>query len=91
MEVVGPAADDRHEVDDDIHPLAGLPERRRIGYVARCELDSPGHEPHSPRGLADEGAHRHVLRADRMRDVGTDEARAAGEENRHRESSKFCQ
>ena len=70
-------------MDDDVDPVGGGSEVVRAGHVPLGELDTPAAELlRLARGrIPDERTHRPVLRAERMHDVGPDEAGSAGDED----------
>ena len=94
LEVGGTAADDRDEVDDRGHSLAGSAEGSRIGHVPGNQLGAPRCEARGPGRLPHERPHRRPTRAQRVHDVRPDEPRPAGDEGGRaltHASSKFCQ
>ena len=88
----GLPCDDRDEVDDGVDSFAGSAEGGRVGHVPGDELDAPRCERVRARRLPHERPHRRLARAQRVRRLRADEARPAGDEDRHvSRVSKFCQ
>ena len=72
-----------------MQPSTAAREARRIGDVARHELDAEAREVRAALRPAHERADVASFRAQRMHDPRADEARAARDEDLH--DSKFCQ
>ena len=92
------ALDDRDQVDDRVAALDGAAQARLVGHVAGDELAAQAGQlgRMRPVRVADERANLMPLVPDRPDDVGTHEARAAGDEDAHQpagfaSSAKFCQ
>jgi hypothetical protein len=74
-------------VDDGVAAVDGGAERRGVRHVSGRELDPQRRQLRGLPGIAHQRAHRQVARAQRVGDLGPDEAGRAGDEDH----SKFFQ
>src|SRR5687767_11973718 len=70
LEVLGLALDDGDEVDDHLAAFDGAADALQIGYVSPSELATPCRQILRPIRITNETAHRAVLRAQSMDDLG---------------------
>src|SRR5581483_1017237 len=83
LELGGPAADERDEVDDVGAAGGRGPDARGVGDVADGEFDSPGRQRPAPVGAAHERSDLALLGPERVHDLRSDEAGRADDEDLH--------